>query len=131
MKPRESQLPFCFGIVSIKKFGNGLKIDQIAYSNSLKYIDVRNLTQTVFAHPRRQVACVANTARPDIAYSSAILAQTKASEATKEDAILLISTLELLQARPDGLIFSKLDFDSIQIREYIDAGFATNKVLTS
>ena len=113
------------------KFGNGLKIDQVAYSTSLKYIDVKTFTQTEFAHLRGQVAYLANTTRPDIAYSSAIMAQTKATEATKEDAVLFNSTLELLQSRPHGLIFSKLDFETIQIMGYADAGFATNKYLTS
>ncbi len=65
VNPRESQQPFCFGGVSIMKFGNGLEIAQVAYSSSLKYIDVKTFTQTEFIHLLGQVAYVANTTRPD------------------------------------------------------------------
>ncbi len=49
----------------------------------------------------------------------------------KEDAKHLNSILQLLKTRPQSSVFSKLDYKSIQVKGYADAGFATNNDLTS
>ncbi len=59
------------------------------------------------------------------------MAQVRANQVGKEEARLLNSVVQLLKQRKRGIIFSKLDINSIQVRGYADAGFATNSDLTS
>ncbi len=113
VKPRVSQLLFCFGGVTMRKFGKGLKIDQEAHAESLCVLNTKKFTAKEFAHLREQVAYVANTRRPDAAYIIAKLAQKKSTEGGKEEASLLNSVVSILKNRKPGFVFPKLDPESI------------------
>ena len=102
-------------------------LSQQSYVDKLVKISPDSFTPEDFAHLRGQLAYVATSTRPDVAYLNAKLAQITSREASAKDVHCLNNAIRTLQKHPRGLKYPKLDIESLKIRGYADAGFATNK----
>ena len=80
-----------------------------------------------FAHLRGLLAYATESARPHFAYINVKLARIPSSKITTEYVRLLYSAITSLKKHLRGLKFPKLDISSREIREYTDAGFASNE----
>ena len=99
------------------------------YSKSIRHLN-RTYSPAEFATARGKVAYVAVSTRPDVAYFSAKLAQIKSENVVSEDRKPLYKAISKLQD-DIGLLFPKLDVESVKIVGYSDASFAGNKDLSS
>ena len=127
VEPRDESLPFSFREAVISKFLNGFKLSQQQYSEKLHPISPGNFTPKEFAHLRGQLAYVATSTRPDVAYLNAKLAQVVSSKANSSDARLLNIAVKTIKKHPRGLLFPKLNRSKIVVRGYAAASFATNE----
>lgn len=100
------------------------KINQEAYTATLEKISTSGYTSDDFSHLRGQVAYICTSTRPDSSFVGAQLAQVKPCDATAKDVRLLNSAVTHLQSNPRGIMFPKLDLDSLVLRGYADASFA-------
>ena len=127
VKPRDEHLPFSFGGAQVSKSNSGFKLSQQEYSHSLKTLSNKHFTSEEFAHVRGQLAYVATSTRPDVAYLNAKLAQVVSSKTTAADVRLLNSAVKKVKEHPRSLLFPKLDRSSLVIRGYAAASSATNE----
>ncbi len=126
VKPREEDFPLMVGGSRISKISAGYLFSHQDDSMTLAKISSNNFTSESNAHLRRQLAYVATSTCPDIAYIDAKLAQVSCGKATAVDLRLLNTSAKVLKDNDRGLPFPKLDNESLVIRSYADASFTTN-----
>ncbi len=107
VKPRDESLPMLFGGSQTSKIESSCLFSQQNYSITLEKISPKDFSPDAFAHLRGQLAYVATSTRPDLAYINAKLAQVPFSRATADDVRLLNSAVKVLKENPRGLTFPK------------------------
>lgn len=98
-------------------------MEQNEYISNPKPINLRKSTKKEFSYVRGQLGYIVNSIRPDIAYNYAEITQVKANKAYERCVKSLNSILNTAQYRPLCIVLPKLDFESIIIEGYVDAGF--------
>ena len=141
VRPKETEFPLKFAGVLIDEVHihgiPALHCHQTPYAQEIELLDPATISNPdfwkTFAHARGQLAYVATSTRPDVAFVNAQLAQVKAGPATLKDLTLLNSAVSHVQNVPVGIKYPKLEGGSseLSICGYADAAFANNDDLTS
>lgn len=132
-KTRIMQLPFKFNGAYIEQSDlarHAIRMHQIPYTSQLGQLK-KDYGSDDFATLRGQVAYAAACTRPDVSFISAKLAQLN-PESTNEDHVKLLNhAVKHLPNQELGLVFRKLDLESLRVVGYSDASFAGNDDLSS
>ncbi len=119
-----------FSGVYVDKLRDGFEIHQRAYIDRLEKLP-RDADFTQLPKSRAQLSWLVHS-RPDICVTASKLAQVTEKTFERKHVNMFNTAVNyLVESRGLSLQMRKLDMDSLHIRAYADASFATNHNLTS
>ena len=119
-----------FAGVYIETLQDGFKLHQKEYIKRLKNLST-SCSFKEFRSARAQTTWMIHT-RPDICCTLNMLAQVTEAKFNKKHVRLLNRTIKNLQSTStQGLIYQKLDCESLHLKVYSDSSFANNEDLSS
>ena len=91
----------------------------------------KNPSKKLFSHILRKLGYIANGTRPDMSFDFSSLSRLKTKDLSSTHIRDLNQDVRELQKTELGIVFPKLDIESVCIRGYSDAGFANTDDLKS
>lgn len=114
----------------VRQQGNAITISQAKHIEKMNLLDPSHFTKEQFVTERARGAYIAAVCRPDCSYAFSKLSQ--ATEPDEKDVKDLNNAIKACKDyHKSGLRFVPLDTSTIELSVFIDAGFATNKDLSS
>ncbi len=121
---------FTFAGIEVKTDKKGIVVHQTSKADLLTVLP-KDAQYYTFCSRRMQVQWLVHT-RPEVACASAQSAQVTSEQYDDKCVQVLNSTIRTIKSMPTrGLVYRKLDKESVHLRVYSDSSFANNRDGTS